>query len=408
MKSIFGVDCKKSIKKIESLIQLSPREYIEFAILVNNKKVITHRTKYETILDRHYSTKNIKFSENCDKLSIYNDYSLYSPLCNSAEFEKLSKWKKYVDVIINMYDTQCLVSRNVHKKNSHWKMHPMYQVIYDKNNRDIIKNYYDKRDEILSLPELPASYEEREKILYYYDPLQFIDIRGFSNAKCSTDLLSYELMVRASRNVHELDKSMHILEKSNHLIRKNLYNSIMSLCLHAKSMASSLETSARNKRTNRDHPVNIEKEYSIIKSLNILVCFRDFMESLFYIKEIINIMEFCNFVPLEDIIKVFEYIILINNTTADKDNKSEYEREIASIHAFLREKYPSIITRRKFKIDTLLKKINLSNDEIEYLITKIDKDYPMPIFVRSVIESVKKIKSEIKEMEVFMKKSGKN
>ncbi|WP_092486088.1 hypothetical protein [Candidatus Ichthyocystis hellenicum] len=390
IRSIFCGDCEESI---ERLMQLPPKEAFEAAIIAKNKTVISYRTKYESVWDCWYSAQGVKFFDSRNIISLYNDYSMYSPSCNFIEFEVLHKWKECTDVLMKMHDRYSLIAKKVHEKGLSHSIHHMYKVIYPEKITNTIRDYYSKIDDASFLGELFNSYIT-EKDESYCDPLQFLELNySEPNVRNNYSNLLTEIVILSSRSIKYLDDSMDILKRSSHYMRKKLYYLIFSSCLRAKRMASSLKTAAKNRDNCGINKMDFERE---ALSLDVLVGFRNFIESIFNIKEVINIIEFCNFVPLENVSAVFKRVIS-SNDDIDKRNKLEYKLEISRISSFLRKKYPSLVISRKLRVEKLLKKIDPTIEGELY------NTCSQPVFIKYINESVEKLKNEIREMEMFMR-----
>ncbi|CUT18162.1 MULTISPECIES: hypothetical protein [Candidatus Ichthyocystis] len=390
MKAVLGVDCEGSI---DNLMQLSPREAIEAAIIVSNRMAANYRTKYESVIESFNNRReHIEFFENSSEFSLYNDYSLYSPSCNFMEFEALNRWKESVKILINVHDRYSVISQKVHERDHNERINPIYKLIYSDDISDLIGDYYNRKDRNFFLPDLIPYDIEIDKT--YLDPLQFFDlfssghIYSFNASSLLTEIVSASLKV-----IKNLNESMDILEKSCHCIRKKLYCLIVSSCSQAKHAASLLETAAENRSNYDKHKMSFEKENL---SLDVLTCFRNFMESVFNIKEIINIMEFFNFVPLEDVSRVLKRNFSTANDVVYKISRSEFRMEVNVISSFLIKKYESLISKKKLRMKKLLRKINPNNK------VGLHSSSFQPVFVKCINQSVEKIRNEIRELETMM------
>ncbi|WP_092483695.1 hypothetical protein [Candidatus Ichthyocystis hellenicum] len=162
--AIFGFSCEESIG------QISTKDIIKASVLVEHKQL--NLSKYESILDlEHDDNHQFSYSDwnkitcsDCNNLSYYDD--LYA----------IEKFSKGTDTIIRRNhsygDFLCYLPTD----NAHWSSHPLYQVIYNKDSQDIIKNYYENRNRILSLPILSSQIAKApitERVFYYLDPLFF-------------------------------------------------------------------------------------------------------------------------------------------------------------------------------------------------------------------------------------------
>ncbi|CUT18160.1 hypothetical protein Ark11_1356 [Candidatus Ichthyocystis hellenicum] len=170
-----------------------------------------------------------------------------------------------------------------------------------------------------------------------------------------------------------------------------------------------------------------------MKGCSVRECLKNYMRCSLSLKEIvIPLIECCNFVFLEDLMKIFESKILDSRL---ERYRSTYELEIRNIYSFLKSKYSAIIINKRMRIKFLLKKIDLRDKDtlnkiysflkiqchkkfsnrrviIKRLLEKVNmgisdslyKDDKTLIFVRSTIELVKKLDNEIFEMKLFLRK----
>ncbi|WP_092486741.1 hypothetical protein [Candidatus Ichthyocystis hellenicum] len=427
--TIFGISKKKSI---EQLMHLSHKEAIELIVTLNNNRAM--RTKYESALGVCNNTQLTQVRQNNSKL-FCNDFR---NLDNYPELVSITSLKHHINKIINEYDNN--LSKTLPPKHENNSNHPICQLLYTENTVDIIKNYREKRNEILSLPppptnELLPDLQSQEKISYYYDPLIFLETRRY----CDYIGPSYQCMnlfieiiinpiLESSSTIFVYSRNLiSSLARSRKHIRKQTYYLFMALLSQIKTYASSFQKLAYKKlseKTRRSsgldsnlNPAPINDEKSILMSLHIVICLRNLIKCIHTLKKkFFPILELHNYIPAENIIGVFiDKVIKLSAEiktvheimTTEKRNASivnvlgeepsawimEIEKresdillskiEIEKISSFLTAKYPPLIMSRKFVISYLLDKIN-SNSNTNKLIEELTK--------------------EIKEMELFLVK----
>ncbi len=418
--SVFGVNRKESI---EQLMHLSHKETMELIVALNHSK--GGRTKYEPSLGCCYGDQLTQmyqvnanfFHENCKKISNYQ------------ELTSLASLMDHVHVLMNECEN---ISKTFLSKNKYRNTHPICQTINTKNTGDIIKNYYERRSRILSLPFPPAGgpppkIPSLEETSYYYDPIIFLDVSHYHGDRNNYQCMELFIEVIISPIIESystirlhLHKFINDLKKKSKYIRKKIYRLVTALLLHIKFHTSFFPAIAERrlsaKRTNAENMLDLRKEELILMSLEIIICLRNFVELTTNIinKTITPMLELCNYISLEDALEAFKIritglrsdIIFITAAMENKDMLEEKEEpfllarktvekkkscillsktEIIKIKSFLKRRYPDLIMHKKFVVKYLLKKIK-KNDSTDALIRGLRK--------------------EIEEMELFLDTSA--
>ncbi|WP_139057207.1 hypothetical protein [Candidatus Ichthyocystis hellenicum] len=378
--AIFGLSCEESMSQLN---QLSMEEIIKASILVKNKQL--NLSRYESILDLEsddsyqfsYDDSNRITCDDCYNLSNYREINALKECCSS------------INGVINDHQDWLFEKLPI---DTCWNTNPVYQVIYNEDSTDIIKNYHEKRDEILSIPYLPHPGVDSiaEKILHYHDPVCFLN----KGALSIQNNLSFEWIIILTESAtlllfNDICASISILEKNRHLLRKTLYAIIMASVLQIKNSISSLLESFP-KRYLYNHIE--EREMSFMASLNIVICFRNFCNDMKTLKKRIMtpITECSNFISLEDRIEVFKRRVIasINNRYRDHLLHQYLKSNLSSLvvtSSYLKRKLKNMIIRRKLRIKCLLEKINLGS---EY---KSGKNFLDPVFIESMNRLIEKI-----------------
>ncbi|WP_139057315.1 hypothetical protein [Candidatus Ichthyocystis hellenicum] len=384
VKSIFGVDSKGSINH---LMQLSYKETLEAAILVNRK--VVSFSKYESISESvsgsemfpdswvKFCKENYYLSSNPEELKILLDLSKRINEIVAGTSDMFSKV-----LPSNVYDV-C------------WSSHPIYKVIYNKSSANIIKNYHEIKNQILSLPEpqcvvknlsvLPSP----EEIAYYYDPLCFFPI-GTVEYGSSATAFSCSKDVSIPRSLKFINYSalapIHDLRKNRRVIRKILYRLAMASLLQINSSISSVARSFSH-RNNLEVIGVTEREKLVISSLDIITSLRNFIKDVNTLERtIFSAIKVCNFVPLEEVKKMFE-----------RRNPYLFRNDIMQVASFLKIKYCNILIKKKLRFDELMKQLKKSH-KLE------DNSRLFSTCAYNISKSLKKLEDDIREMEIFMEK----
>ncbi|CUT18141.1 MULTISPECIES: hypothetical protein [Candidatus Ichthyocystis] len=397
--SILGIDCKESMAHLS---QLSTREVIECTLLIKRSKV--NDTKYENIWESN--SKN-KFSSNYQFSP--SDYEILS---NSAELKSIIKCKNNIISITSMYENYFSKNSPSEINDGYWNMHPMFRVIYNKESKDIIDGYHEKRDQILSLPEQSNAIVKNltfpktrthENDFYHRDPLFFLTTDSIYSSMYSKPYISINLIIfYSSHTMNLLVESMGILEDYRCCIRKQLYHLFMAAFLQLNNLNLLLKESI-SRIKNKSF---IEKEESIVESLRIISCLKKSGKYLLVLRDkIVPVMECCNFVSLEDAVKILQNKISYSSAMLCKEKNLgsiekdvlrcciiESNNEIRKILSFLKRKYRHLVIKKELRIRYLQRKISMDTKK------NTDEIQLSPFFVSSVKELVKKLENEIKEM----------
>lgn len=434
--AVYGISFKESIRY---LAQLSPKEAIETAIAINNK-MGTYCSKYESYLG---GDVGIRCSLNYDDLC----FNSHDKLNNSEEISVVIGLRAGISKIIDEVSGWGLRYSFSIEDSSVCGIHPIYQVVHSKNTEDVISSYYERRDEILALPD-PSLLEMKypnslspERIAHYRDPLYFLSSKyalcnlGIDPYFSIQEFILYPMCYTTVVLGVSINKLICYLNNSVKKISGKLYNLIMALLLQIRYYNASLIylIFVRGKLEETIAPVVHEREVLIIKSLNIIILLRNYIKYVSTIREIfMPFLEFHNFVRLEDVMKIIESRILDSHLS---DYRSTYELEIRNISSFLRNRYDGIIINKRMRIKSLLGRINLNDENtlnsiclflginiidhtlskeviIEKLSietsldaeTKSTKGEDKLVFVNPAIESVKDLMKDISEMVLFLSK----
>ncbi|WP_092486109.1 hypothetical protein [Candidatus Ichthyocystis hellenicum] len=434
------------------LVQLSPKEAIEAAITVRDKHIGRCRTKYESDL---VNSGGIKFSgiydeiclDDCDRLS------------NSEEIRTVMYFRDKITEIVNGVNSKLVSKYSFSKEDiKRCSIHPLYQVVHAENVEDIIPHYYKKRDEIIALQRLPPlGIKRKGSDLHYRDPLYFLNSHY---ALCNMGIKPYfdviNFIIYPLRNSYLilLERVVRLiidLEASVGKISRKLYNLILAVLIQMRHSKRSFLTSSRCRliaEGNSSYPEPHERERLIIPSLNMIISLRNYIKFVNSIEEILMpFLELGNFISLEDVMVILRSRILGSQLAV---YRSTGELKVSNISLFLRTKYRELIVKKRSRMDYLLGKIDLTNGDtskifsflkmpyscpvvnreiiIEALLKKIDlsneetllktdhfevnnpdeereldEDDCKLVFVRSIIESVKKLMKDVEEMESFIK-----
>ncbi|WP_092486106.1 hypothetical protein [Candidatus Ichthyocystis hellenicum] len=439
------------------LVQLSPEGAIGAAIDVGNKRVGCYSTKYESDL---LSSGDIRCS------GIYNELCLddYGRLSNSEEIMTIVRFRDRITKLIDFANRKLSFKKFSGEDISRCSIHPLYQVVHAKNIEDIIPLYHEKMEEIMALPMLPppgiksSNPLSSEAILHYRDPLYFLR-PGY--ALCNVEMSSYSDLTDSIIDpfitfneilLGDVNELIVDLEASVGKISRKLHNLILAVLLQVKYNIDLLISLSYRRGTPRAHSVYCNRETDAILSLDMIVSLRKNIKFIDSIKEILMpSLELGNFISLEDVMG-----ILRNRISDSATHISTSDLKISSISLSLGTKYRELVVKKRMRIDYLLGKIDLNNVDagkissflkmpysctvankeiiIEELLRKIDLsnketllkiDYLCPIeqsegsdsdeekksndddcklvFVRSIIESAKKLMIEVEEMESFIK-----
>ncbi|WP_092483707.1 hypothetical protein [Candidatus Ichthyocystis hellenicum] len=402
--AVFGVDNKESINHLK---QLTTKEMLEAAVLIKLKEV--NLAKYESPLDLEIDDRHLFSSDDRNKFSTCD----YNKLENGNELRSLSKYSSSIN---NVTKHHHFFSDVLDTDNSGHYNHPMYKVIYDKESTDIIKNYYEKRDEILSLldtPILPGITETlpspyRETSLPYRDPLYFKYNLHPKNYISIGRVLRF-IKSNTSSVIKKLEKSISILEESRYQLNSKAYIVAKASSLQLKhSLSLLVESLSKREELCDEYIVDFfcslqEKEMSIIRSLEIIILMRKVDRNFKELKErIVPFMKSINFMTLEDRIKSLKNRISDYLTPGiERDEIYSLASSLSVTSSSLKRKYHGMIIRKKSKIRHLLKKINLAN---EY---KSGENFLDPGFIESMNSLIKKIslsrepKSAARDKELF-------
>ncbi|CUT17108.1 putative coiled coil protein [Candidatus Ichthyocystis hellenicum] len=441
IKTIFGAENKAALDQIK---QLSMKEIIGAAVLIKIKEV--NLVKYESVLDLEIDDRSADYR---NKLS-YHD-------CNVDELCYLSEWNSSVNDVIKLHH---LFSEYSATEHSHIYNNPMYDVIYNKNSTNIIKNYHEKRDEILSLPDMPSSVATINDSIRdedYHDPLYFKQGTYPKNNNSISNTLIF-INNNISSATKALEKSMSILEEKFFQSNKQAYILAKTSSMELNHYLLVLKESLIKRDDLCDEYINFfcsikEKEMSIIRSLEIIMLMRKVDSKFRGLKNISYIMKSINFMTMEDRIESLKSRISSNSKT-EHDKIRLLTSSLSLTSYLLKRKYHNLITRKKARIKNLLEKINLSEeyksdenflaptfiesmnmllkkislsrepksdkrdkellnhdlDKASYILKKIspdnedrtDQNLIEPVFIENILESVKKMRTEIKEMEMTL------
>ncbi|WP_092483691.1 hypothetical protein [Candidatus Ichthyocystis hellenicum] len=373
-RAIWSLSCKQSISQLR---QLSTEEIIRSSALIRRKQL--NLSRYASYLHLESDDGCRFFYEDWNKITI-------GECRNSSNYKELRAVKECsnsINVIINSF--RGIFLDDLPANDPYWKNHPVYQVIYNENSTDIIKNYRERRNEILSLPDFPGSVENKscttERISYYYDPLFFLkktclhnkDDFSPSRIRCllkNTIVLTLEPC---------FTRRFYTLKKNACLLRRPLSTLVMALTLQIEDSISLLEKSLSKKDYTRG------REISIMESLNAIIIFKKLCVNIKELRSITPIMELSNFVPLEDRVEIFKKRVLVSNPCSNSVNRLYLHSSLILLEK-TRYYLKSIVTRKKVRIKYLLEKINLGN---EY---KMDENFFEPVFMESAENLLKKIK----------------
>ncbi|WP_139057317.1 hypothetical protein [Candidatus Ichthyocystis hellenicum] len=425
MRSVFGI---RNHESADILSQVSSHDAVEAALLTKQKKVLF--TKYESFL----KIDSVQFCKVYDEFDS-NDYIV---LDNSEGLAALEECRSSIIKILSVRDYYFEKFLLSDKDSDYWGVHPMYQLVNNnKNGKDLLGNYHRLKSQILSLPELPPSRTINSiskkpaypnNILYYRDPLCFFykDCLWSKRVNCYYDLIN-SLKMSISSLVTDLDRSISILKISS-LIPEYICKLTIASLLQIKNTAITLETLlSKRHRDDTDTP----KVTLIWESLSIILFTRTILEEIAKLRETtLPLVECCNFMSLEDVLKIFEsrvtktsaclagmrrYPITRNpylsySYSIDEINLehtlSSSKEEVREISSFLKTKYQFLIPLKNSKIGKL-------KEEIACLKEKIapgkkwssDKD-PYVLFINdSVIRLEKEIQileKETQEMQTFI------
>ncbi|WP_092483711.1 hypothetical protein [Candidatus Ichthyocystis hellenicum] len=381
--AIFGVDSKESVDQLK---QLTIREIMGTAVLIKLKEV--NLAKYESPLALEVDDRCLFSPDDRDKFSNQD----YSRLMREEELCALSEWNDRISDTIKHHR---FFSKKLPKDQTPWKKNPMYQVVYDKNCADVIKSYQDRRNEILSLPDMPNSglTSSKEEILScYHDPLYFSFQIIPRSASSFTNLI--QTIDRAtSSSISELDKSMSFLEENRCRLNSRVHIVAKASSMQLKHSLSLLKESLLKRKTllktcneNQGYSSGKIREMSIIGSLDVIISVRKVDKDFNELKEkIIPVMKSINFMSLEDRIESLNTKISNALASTKHDNLDQLLSSLSVTSSSLKRKYHSMIERRRLRIGYLLEKINLGS---EY---KADEKFLEPIFVESMNNLIKKI-----------------
>ncbi|WP_092483715.1 hypothetical protein [Candidatus Ichthyocystis hellenicum] len=394
---VFGVDSKESI---QHLMHLSHKEAIEAATMITCNKA--GRSKYESNLEHRSGIKLSQIYKNNSNFSHDN----YRKLGNYPELIAITLLKDHVHEAIYEYDNY--LSKTLSSYHRYRNNHPLCQIVYAENTADIIKNYHERRNEILSLPLPPTGKAlpktpSLEKTSHYYNPLLFLNSCHYYD-RCTCKRMDsiarvVDPILKSSLKISRcLSKSIAILKSSRKRIRKQIYHLAMASLLQIESYTSSFEKLANQisleSQAHLENLLDPKEERLILMSLDAIICLRNLVKySRILKKTIVPMLELCNYVSLEDAITSFKTIIIKLGTEIEeiKENKireintlteigkmklsiwleeierrksdiSLYKIEIGKTCSFLKRRYPSLIARRKAVIKYLLEKITPNED----------------------------------------------
>ncbi|WP_092483699.1 hypothetical protein [Candidatus Ichthyocystis hellenicum] len=398
--AIFSFNCKEAISQLS---QLSAKEIISASVLVERKQL--NLSRYESILDPESDNGYRLPPSCCSEISYYDctDLAYYEDLC------ALKKCGDSIETIINSYHAMFL--KHLPTDDVHWRSHPVYQVIYNEDSTDIIKNYYEKRDRILSLPALPSPAAEipiTEKVLFYRDPMFFLS----EIYLCPEYDLSLSMVKKSLKdklmflNLH-INDSISALKDNCNMLERVPYAMAMASILQIKHSALLLEKLISKKdygtekretslveslinivswwRTPKNHHDTEEREASLMESLDIVICFKNLCGDVQALGEhIAPTMQYRNRISLEDRI-----VILMGKAMTPEKNSFDPESALLSLKmtdCYLKIKLADIVPKRQLRIKHLLEKINLGN---EY---KSNENFFEPIFIESAENFLEKMR----------------
>ncbi|WP_092483687.1 hypothetical protein [Candidatus Ichthyocystis hellenicum] len=436
-------------------LELSNGEYVDYiGHLTTNEVIATsalferkqlNLSRYESILDLEsddgyrffYDDLNEITRDDCKRLSNY------------SEIHALKKCRSSINVMANELHCLFLVNLPVDDARSNRKDHPLYKVIYDKDSTDIAKNYRKRRCEILSIP-------------CCRDPLCFLDKYYLHLYGCTRSMVKCSLKnkVRTLRGCFKFQ--IDALKKYSTRLQRALCALIMSLASQVENSLTLLYESLSKNNTHLGREISIveSREIPIVESLNIIILFKKLCRGVELLKErVAPIMEYSNFIPLEDRIEILKRRVIISASIGKPLNRSYVNSNISALNAtssYLKRKLLVLTEKRKLRIKHLLEKINLGNeykseenffepafiDRIDSLLEKIrldrepeskerckklldpalveganyllekintrdkyklDENFTEPVFIESIVKLVKKMRTEISEMEELLR-----
>ncbi|CUT18157.1 MULTISPECIES: hypothetical protein [Candidatus Ichthyocystis] len=383
MKSIFGVDCEQSIGH---LMQLSCADVLEAATIVKRKSISF--SKYERISESS-SGGDIFPSEWNDFCSMH-----FNLFVNSEEIAMVSSVTYLMEAIFLDLKFMFPSPPEILFTDDVWKSNPVYQLVNSKS-KDGAGICYEKIDDLLllsdpddhidgfALPIIGSSGEE--KLFYYYDPLCFFPVHNpRSGSRC---ISGREIRESMSFMISSSRKIMSNLVELRYCIGKNLYNLSIIALLQMEKTFSEVDSIGQEGF--------IGRKQSIIESLKLITCLRNIKNDVRKIEDVIfPAMQYCNFVPLEDMLRLFELV--------DSDL---YKNEIVMLVSIIKIKCQDIIETKKSKIELFLRKIE-QNEESNNLNEERNNLYELSftqVYVGNVGRSLEKLSEEIEEMEVFLR-----
>ncbi|WP_092486048.1 hypothetical protein [Candidatus Ichthyocystis hellenicum] len=407
--SLLDFHCKESI---DILSHLTIDDVRETSLLIKRDK--TNFTKYESVLENYHNSDGIKFTDNYE-FSLYHDYSLYrspSLSCKFEELEVLTKCRMYINQVIDKHDEFYLDFTNPCESNSKWGQHPICQVIYNENCGNIFENYDQRKNIIFSLPEVPQSGKELEETFYYQDPLIFFPV--CKDIMCSPYLTLSKFENIASSIIRCVNIAISILKESSSKIRRKLFCLLMASCVQVKHSALLLKKYAADRKnyeideSDEFDDINLhEKELVFIKSLDVIICVNNLMQDISSLKEkTIKITEFCNFVPLEDAIKIFKNRISATNAiierinllaSTEKTDDRDYEDEDYDDSRYDIEYYEA----SKVKPDVILSGIEISRFNMTSYLLGLRS--PNDVIKSKLIPYISESEGEISKISSFLK-----
>ncbi|WP_092343261.1 hypothetical protein [Candidatus Ichthyocystis sparus] len=419
MKSILGID--NNPLSTQPISRISSHEAVEAALIIRGKTK-SFSSKYDEPLPKTNSDDNGgKFC------SIYGKFYCddYKVLDNCEGATELQKCADNIERILSARTNYFLKYLPSDKDNECWSTHPIHKLVNSSDISNFSSNLCKLKDSILSLPELPSpgtDYNPETKsysssISYYLDPLYFLSTKClYSKTSNHHYALMGSLSIYASLVMINLDKSISILENSNHIPG----------CICRLSIASLLQVKHTALKLKKLIATRQEKEHSSRRiiltkiSLEIIIFTKKVSAEIEKLQEtIIPLIECCNFLSLEDLLKIFEgkvsktneYLCKIKPShlvddpaiSIDKErmetNRSSLEKEMGDISCFLKNKYQLLIPLKKSKIKRLRENIESIKQKIAHVDEEtISKD----LHILSLNDSVEKLEEEVKEMEKFI------
>ncbi|WP_092486076.1 hypothetical protein [Candidatus Ichthyocystis hellenicum] len=338
IQSIFGVNCKESISKLE---QLSAVEIFDAAKLVKRKRVIF--SMYEPVYDPVHKVvdNNVSFPNNWVKFCQDN--------C------KLSSTPAELSALLYLMDKFDLVTY-------------CCKVLLVKD-----------RSKVLSIANGDSIPKSMDVIIFTIRNL--LNLSKKLNVKMTLSALSFlQLKHSSSPPLREIFGS-HILVR---------YDKILSCFAMAALFQLKYSFSILGKALG----INILKRScrtrNIVKSVDLLMVRSSLINLLRDVsdleKTILPVIHVCNFISLEEMVKMFKM----------KDSLL-CKAEINMAYIILRRKYSALIASKKLMIINILEKIKQRNEA-----KSSDKVILLSSYMYNLSSSMQKLKNEIMVMELFL------